>query len=91
MHLVLQKSKVLYTISSYAHQESLLALASTCRAFEGPALDALWRDLQSVKPLVICLPSDLFSSVQGRKVGVSDVINCRLQTEFTCTGIAETS
>jgi hypothetical protein len=89
MHPALQISEVIYTISSCAHQGSLPGLASTCRAFERPALDALWRDLQSVEPLVICLPSDLFS--YGRRVGVPDVINCGLQTEFTCTGIAETS
>ncbi|KAG2135501.1 hypothetical protein DEU56DRAFT_981123 [Suillus clintonianus] len=45
---------------SYTQRRSLPALASTCRAFKHPALNALWRDLQSVKPLVKCLPSDRF-------------------------------
>lgn len=89
MHPALQISEIIYTISLCAHQRSLPGLASTCRAFEGPALDALWRDLQSVWPLVSCLPKDLFS--KGGMVGVPDVINCGLPTESTCTGIAETS
>ncbi|KAG2028933.1 hypothetical protein BDR03DRAFT_976197, partial [Suillus americanus] len=47
--------------SSHTEHGSLPALASTCRTFENPALNVLWRNLQSVEPLVKCLPSDLFS------------------------------
>ena len=34
----------------------LAALARTCHAFKDPALDALWRDLIDLSPLVRCLP-----------------------------------
>lgn len=68
MHPALTNLEVICTISSYTQRKSLPALASTCRAFKHPALNALWRDLQSVEPLVKCLPSDLFSIVQGRVV-----------------------
>ncbi|KAG1846728.1 hypothetical protein F4604DRAFT_1544179, partial [Suillus subluteus] len=44
---------------------SLPALASTCREFEQPALDVLWRDLHSVIPLVNCLPGILLGSDHG--------------------------
>jgi len=38
-----------------------MTLASTCHTFEYLALDGvLWRNRQSVEPLVGCLPSDLF-------------------------------
>ncbi|KAG2342864.1 hypothetical protein BDR05DRAFT_963668 [Suillus weaverae] len=68
MHPALTNLEVICTVSSYTQRKSLPALASTCRAFKHPALNALWRDLQSVEPLVKCLPSDLFSIVQGRVV-----------------------
>jgi hypothetical protein len=71
MHSALTNLEVIYTISSYTQRRSLPALASTCRAFKHPALNALWRDLQSMEPLVKCLPSDLFSiDEDDRVVGV---------------------
>lgn len=60
MHPALRILEVIDTVCSHAEHESLPALASTCRAFEISALNALWRNLQSVEPLVKCLPSDLF-------------------------------
>ncbi|KAG2358713.1 hypothetical protein BDR07DRAFT_1416791 [Suillus spraguei] len=66
MHLALQNFDIICTICLYVHHKSLPALASTCRIFERPALDVLWRNLQSVEPLVKCLPSDLFGNEQGR-------------------------
>jgi hypothetical protein len=60
MHPALRIFEVIDTVCSHAEHESLPALASTCRAFEISALNALWRNLQSVEPLVKCLPSDLF-------------------------------
>ncbi|KAG1751463.1 uncharacterized protein EDB91DRAFT_1105686 [Suillus paluster] len=65
MHPALRNPEVIYTISSYTEHGSIPALASTCRAFERPALNVLWRDLQSVEPLIRCLISeDLFDTVQ---------------------------
>ncbi|KAG1770360.1 hypothetical protein EV702DRAFT_1139094 [Suillus placidus] len=65
MHPALQNLEVICTISSYVKSTSLPALASTCREFEHPALNALWKDLRSVIPLVNCLPSDLLGSDRG--------------------------
>ncbi|KAG2131838.1 hypothetical protein BD769DRAFT_1355011 [Suillus cothurnatus] len=66
MHPALQNFDIICTICLYVHHRSLSALASTCRIFERPALDVLWRNLQSVEPLVKCLPSDLFTIESGR-------------------------
>ncbi|KAG0700858.1 hypothetical protein DFH29DRAFT_1053820 [Suillus ampliporus] len=65
MHQALRNLEVIHTISSHTENGTLPALASTCRAFEHPALNVLWRHLQSVEPLVKCLPSDLFGIDQG--------------------------
>ena len=35
------------------------ALAKTCRRFKEPALNALWKDMDSFMPLVLCLPEDV--------------------------------
>lgn len=68
MHPALQNFDIICTICLYVHYKSLPALASTCRIFERPALDVLWKNLQSVEPLVKCLPSDLFGTELGRMV-----------------------
>ncbi|OJA19389.1 hypothetical protein AZE42_12927 [Rhizopogon vesiculosus] len=65
MHPALQNFELLSMISSYTHHGSLPALASTCRAFEHPALDVLWRDLQSMEPFVRCLPGNLIGIDRG--------------------------
>ncbi|KAI6142830.1 hypothetical protein BKA82DRAFT_532008 [Pisolithus tinctorius] len=36
-------------------------LARTCRVFMDPALDTLWRKQSSLSPLVMCLPSSLWT------------------------------
>ncbi|OJA15142.1 hypothetical protein AZE42_04693 [Rhizopogon vesiculosus] len=35
---------------------TIAALARTCKEFKEPALDSLWRDIYSFKPLILCLP-----------------------------------
>ncbi|KAG1762908.1 hypothetical protein EDD22DRAFT_537528 [Suillus occidentalis] len=62
MHPALRILEVIDNISLHVGQKSLPALASTCRAFESPALNVLWRNLESVEPIVKCLPSELFST-----------------------------
>ncbi|KAJ8592381.1 hypothetical protein M405DRAFT_931524 [Rhizopogon salebrosus TDB-379] len=41
-------------------KKTLLALAVTCKSFTGPALDLLWRELDSFAPLIRCLPPSLW-------------------------------
>lgn len=41
-----------------SHKPSLAALASTCRAFHEPAIDALWRELDRVGSLMALAPVD---------------------------------
>lgn len=65
-------------ISSYVKCSSLPSFASTCRAFEHPALNALWRDLQSVKPLVQCLPDDLFGFDELGGVALQEPLDDRM-------------
>ncbi|KAH7925147.1 hypothetical protein BV22DRAFT_1129254 [Leucogyrophana mollusca] len=43
-----------------ADGESLARLARTCRFFQEPALDALWAELESIHPLIRCLPGDVW-------------------------------
>ncbi|KAF8999300.1 hypothetical protein BDQ17DRAFT_1246699, partial [Cyathus striatus] len=55
--------------------KTLANLARTCLAFQEPALDALWSDLNSFSPLATCLPSDLWffdPKKARRKVIVGD-------------------
>ncbi|RDB14844.1 hypothetical protein Hypma_016479 [Hypsizygus marmoreus] len=46
---------------------SLAALAQTCKFFQDPALDELWKAQSSLKPLLRCFPADaLAKDKQGR-------------------------
>ncbi|KAJ7608502.1 hypothetical protein DFH06DRAFT_191995 [Mycena polygramma] len=47
--------------SSPDFRRTLAALAITCQTFSGPALDCLWREQESVLPMLRCLPSTLVS------------------------------
>ncbi|KIJ62024.1 hypothetical protein HYDPIDRAFT_30843 [Hydnomerulius pinastri MD-312] len=44
-------------------RKALAALARTCRAFQDPALDVLWAELNEPNPLVKCMPSKLWPSI----------------------------
>ncbi|KAJ7162671.1 hypothetical protein C8R43DRAFT_1062958 [Mycena crocata] len=41
--------------------KELAALAVTCKSFQDPALDVLWRTQDSIIPLLACMPDDLFN------------------------------
>ncbi|EIW85496.1 hypothetical protein CONPUDRAFT_150305 [Coniophora puteana RWD-64-598 SS2] len=56
MHRALLISEVARNITyCQSEKKALAALAQTCRAFSEPALDALWRELDSLLPLLECL------------------------------------
>ena len=44
------------------HDGTLAALATCCRAFRMPAVSALWKDLNTLMPLLMSLPRDLWST-----------------------------
>ncbi|OJA19613.1 hypothetical protein AZE42_03868 [Rhizopogon vesiculosus] len=62
MHQALYIAEIVHEISRHTGTISLPRLASTCRALQVPALDALWRDLPSVTPFIHCLPTHLWNS-----------------------------
>lgn len=64
MHRALYIVELVHQIASHTDTASLPGLASTCRAFQDPALDALWGDLPSVMPIVDCLPMHLWHIVR---------------------------
>ncbi|KAG0693303.1 hypothetical protein DFH29DRAFT_964674 [Suillus ampliporus] len=69
MHRALHIPEILHLISGHTDGASLPALALTCRAFQGPALDALWRHLPSIEPFIRCLPKDLWGfNLQGELI-----------------------
>jgi hypothetical protein len=72
MHKALRIAEILDQISCHTDLGTLPSLASTCRTFEGPALDALWRNLPSLVPLVNCIPTHLWGfSFRGELVSIS--------------------
>ena len=63
MHHALEIQEILsnifdhfFPVDDRAAATNLAALARTCRAFKGPALDLLWRSLDDLSPLARCLP-----------------------------------
>jgi hypothetical protein len=65
VHRSLLTERILLNIFDFVHadgndDESLYNFAITCRAFQDPALDVLWRVQMSLAPLIKCLPADLW-------------------------------
>ncbi|KAJ7053043.1 hypothetical protein C8F01DRAFT_1032646 [Mycena amicta] len=70
MHDALRVAEIVLEIAQHASdttppaRKSLLALATTCRLFLDPALNELWRELESIYPLLRCFPSGVFEFTQ---------------------------
>jgi hypothetical protein len=65
VHRSLLAERILLNIFDHVHADgdddgSVYNLAITCRAFQEPAMDVLWRVQMSLVPLVKCLPTDLW-------------------------------
>ncbi|OCH94728.1 hypothetical protein OBBRIDRAFT_788977 [Obba rivulosa] len=54
-------------------RRSLARLARTCKAFKEPALDLLWRDLDSITPLIGLFPNTLLK--RARRPGLGQAKN----------------
>ncbi|KAJ3534016.1 hypothetical protein NMY22_g7097 [Coprinellus aureogranulatus] len=46
---------------------SSLSVALTCRAFLDPGLDRIWQNIESLQPLISCLPADIWKG-EGDKL-----------------------
>jgi hypothetical protein len=65
MHHCLEVNELVALICQFLHQDrknrkSLVAFATTCKAFRDPALSILWSNLTTLVPLVKCLPIDVW-------------------------------
>ncbi|KAJ7510816.1 hypothetical protein B0H11DRAFT_1956227 [Mycena galericulata] len=57
------------------HAGSLRSLAMTCRRFQEPALNYLWRDQYTLLPLVKCLPECWFQYQDPEERGFYPIVN----------------
>ncbi|KAF8550850.1 hypothetical protein OG21DRAFT_1499526 [Imleria badia] len=60
MHAALQITEISEVVCNLLDQPTLARLARTCRAFEDPALDALWKVMQGLEPLARLLPDSMW-------------------------------
>lgn len=66
-------------LESQGGRKSLARLARTCKAFKEPALDMLWRDLDSFVPLLTLFPATLMKRARRPALGlVSNFLQCSL-------------
>lgn len=49
-----------FVLDTPSGRRSVSRLARTCRAFSDPCLSALWKELDSLLPLISLLPNELF-------------------------------
>ncbi|KAJ6472897.1 hypothetical protein C8R47DRAFT_721573 [Mycena vitilis] len=59
--------------------KALAALAATCQALHGPALDALWHYQGSLAPILKCMPADVWSDPPS-KSNLDSITTCRAIT-----------
>ncbi|KAL6310106.1 hypothetical protein BKA93DRAFT_814448 [Sparassis latifolia] len=65
-------AKLLETIlDSPSGRRSLYRLARTCKALKEPALDLLWRDLDSLAPLIALFPNTLLKRARRPGLGLA--------------------
>jgi hypothetical protein len=76
-HVCLLPAEILCDIFTIIHKDdskpnsraTVAALARTCRTFQEPALDVLWRDVKGFKPLLSCLPEGVVTkTTEGQLV-----------------------
>lgn len=60
MHPALQLTEISEVVCQFLDRPSLAWLARTCRAFEEPALDALWKVIAGLEPLTRLLPDSMW-------------------------------
>lgn len=63
-------------------RRTLYHLALTCRTMKGPALDILWGDLDSLYPLLCCLPG-LHTRTDDNLVSVSRPLPMRALSDYS--------
>lgn len=59
-HKCLLIAELTQNIFKYVSEPDLVSLALTCQFFLNPALDLLWRKQDSLLPLLMCMPSNLW-------------------------------
>lgn len=64
-------------------KRSLARLARTCKAFKEPALDVLWRDLDSFVPLVTLFPNTLLKRARRPGLGFVRHLFCFSEEPLT--------
>ncbi|KAJ3544149.1 hypothetical protein NM688_g5773 [Phlebia brevispora] len=65
--------------------KTVLALALTCRTFQEPALDQLWKEQWGFKNLISLMPDDLWvlSTSGGRRLGQMDFVREPVASDWT--------
>ncbi|KAF8554790.1 hypothetical protein OG21DRAFT_1508570 [Imleria badia] len=64
MHAALQITKISEVVCEFLDRPTLARLARTCRAFEEPALDALWKVIDDPEPFGSLLPDSMWTLEQ---------------------------
>ena len=64
-----------FIVDTPGGRRSVGRLARTCKGLSGPALDVLWKDLDSLNPLLALMPGHLFKRARRPGMGfVSELV-----------------
>ena len=58
-----------FIVETPGGRRSVGRLARTCKRLSGPALDVLWKDLDSLNPLLALMPGHLFKRARRPGMG----------------------
>ncbi len=70
-------------LESPGGRKALARLARTCKAFKEPALDLLWKDLDSFVPLVSLFPNSLMKRAKKPGLGLVSIFDFVRQVVLT--------
>ena len=77
MHRSLYIVDIIKLICDVLDKPTLAALTSTCGQFNGPAVAALWDNMDTFEPFIKCFPSDVWAvDRKGNLVSFNDVLRC---------------
>ena len=72
MHHCLEVAELVWLLAECMDEENdrlptLRSMALTCRGFSKPVFRVLWRDLDSLVPLLRCFPEDLWGKADDEE------------------------
>lgn len=91
MHHCLEIPEILWTVAEMVDDpkrlDTLRSMALTCKQFYDPTIRVLWRDLDSMVPLLTCFPEDVWNRLNDGERRLQVRVAPFGRSHLTCTDV----